>query len=127
MVDDAQWEKGLAVVDRVYGPGSRGMMEPHRASPFVSDIVGYQFAEVWGDDALSIRDKRLMVLGATAMLGRADLVEIQIGGAITNGEFTDEQLAQIPRFLLTYAGAGNVTAVFQAITAAQAKAKAKAG
>jgi 4-carboxymuconolactone decarboxylase len=125
MVDDATWEKGLAVVDRVYGPGSRAMMEPHRASPFVSDIVGYQFAEVWGDDTLSIRDKRLMVLGATAMLGRADLVEIQIGGAITNGEFTDEQLAQIPRFLLTYAGAGNVTAVYQGISAAQAKAKAK--
>lgn len=124
MIDDVQWEKGLAVVDRVYGPGSREMMVPHRGSPFVSDIVGYQFAEVWGDDTLSIRDKRLMVLGATAMLGRADLIEIQISGAMTNGEFTDEQLAQIPRFLLTYAGAGNVTAVYQGIAAAQAKAKA---
>lgn len=124
MIDDVQWEKGLAVVDRVYGPGSREMMVPHRESPFVSDIVGYQFAEVWGDDTLSIRDKRLMVLGATAMLGRADLIEIQISGAMTNGEFTDEQLAQIPRFLLTYAGAGNVTAVYQGIAAAQAKAKA---
>ena len=70
---------------------------------------------------LSIREKRLMVLGATAMLGRQDLIEIQMTGALVNGEFTDEQLEQIPLFLLFYAGAGNTTAVFRGIEAAKAR------
>jgi 4-carboxymuconolactone decarboxylase len=64
-----------------------------------------------------------MVLGATAMLGRADLIEIQVSGALANSEFTEEQLEQIPLFLLFYAGAGNTTALFRGIEAARATAK----
>ncbi len=119
------WNEGLKVVDAVYGPGSSAMMAGMENSPFVSEIVINQFGKVWADPALSIRDKRLMVLGATAMLGRADLVEIQMGGALANGEFTDEQLDQLPLFMLFYAGAGNTTMLLRGIEAARAKAKAK--
>jgi 4-carboxymuconolactone decarboxylase len=66
-----------------------------------------------------------MVLGATAMLGRADLIEIQVSGALANSEFTEEQLEQIPLFLLFYAGAGNTTALFRGIGAARATAKSQ--
>jgi alkylhydroperoxidase/carboxymuconolactone decarboxylase family protein YurZ len=52
-------------------------MQNHLA---VAEIVGHQFGDVWAHPALSIRDKRLRVLGATAMLGRADLIEIQVSG-----------------------------------------------
>lgn len=122
---EEQWEKGLAVFDQVYGPGASEMVKPFKDSPFNQEIVANQFGNLWGNPALSIRDKRLMVLGATAMLGRADLVEIQMKGALTNGEFTDEQLEQIPLFMLFYAGAGNTTALFRGIEAAKAKIKAK--
>jgi 4-carboxymuconolactone decarboxylase len=122
-----RWNEGLKVVEAVYGPGSSSMMEGQENSPFVAEIVGHQFGDVWAHPALSIREKRLLALGATAMLGRADLVEIQMTGALTNGEFTEEQLQQIPLFMLFYAGAGNTTALFLGIEAAKAKAKAKAG
>jgi 4-carboxymuconolactone decarboxylase len=122
-----RWNEGLKVVEAVYGPGSSSMMEGQENSPFVAEIVGHQFGDVWAHPALSIREKRLLALGATAMLGRADLVEIQMTGALANGEFTDEQLQQIPLFMLFYAGAGNTTALFRGIEAARAKAKAKAG
>ena len=115
------WEKGLEVFDKVYGPGSSAMVLPYKDSPFNQEIVGNQFANVWGNEAFSIREKRLMVLGATAMLGRADLVEIQMTGALINEEFTEEQLEQIPLFLLFYAGAGNTTAIFRGIEAAKAR------
>lgn len=115
------WEKGLEVFDRVYGPGSSAMVLPYKDSPFNQEIVGNQFANAWGNEAFSIREKRLMVLGATAMLGRADLVEIQMTGALQNEEFTEEQLEQIPLFLLFYAGAGNTTAIFRGIEAAKAR------
>lgn len=121
MMSDKNWEKGLEVFDAVYGPGTSAMVEPYKDTPFNQEIVGNQFANCWGNEAFSIREKRLMVLGATAMLGRADLVEIQMTGALVNEEFTEEQLEQIPLFLLFYAGAGNTTAVFRGIEAAKAR------
>ena len=120
-MSEKNWEKGLEVFDAVYGPGTSTMVEPYKDTPFNQEIVGNQFANCWGNEAFSIREKRLMVLGATAMLGRADLVEIQMTGALVNEEFTDEQLEQIPLFLLFYAGAGNTTAVFRGIEAAKAR------
>ncbi|WP_404477017.1 carboxymuconolactone decarboxylase family protein [Novosphingobium sp. BL-52-GroH] len=122
-IDEAQWQKGLEVFDQVYGPGSSEMTRPYRDSSFNQEIVGNQFANLWGSEVLSMREKRLLVLGATAMLGRPDLVEIQMNGALINGEFTDEELDFIPLFVLFYAGAGNTTAVFRGIEAAKARRK----
>ena len=125
-MNETNWEKGLEVFDAVYGPGTSDMVKPFKDTPFNQEIVGNQFANLWGNPAFSIREKRLMVLGATAMLGRQDLVEIQMVGALVNGEFTDEQLEQIPLFLLFYAGAGNCTAMFRGIEAAKARVAAMA-
>jgi 4-carboxymuconolactone decarboxylase len=123
-VSKENWAKGLKVFDKVYGPGTSAMMAPYEDNPFNQEIIGNQFANLWGNDAFTVREKRLMVLGATTMLGRQDLVEIQMTGALVNGEFTDEQLEQIPLFLLFYAGAGNCTALFRGIEAAQARVAA---
>jgi 4-carboxymuconolactone decarboxylase len=125
-IDEAQWQKGLEVFDKVYGPGTSAMTLPFRDSSFNQEIVGNQFANLWGSDIFSMREKRLLVLGATAMLGRPDLVEIQMNGALTNDEFTDEELDFLPLVLLFYAGAGNTTAVFRGIEAAKARRKERA-
>jgi 4-carboxymuconolactone decarboxylase len=97
----AKWDAGLKVMDQVYGPGFSEMMVGQEFAPMPRDVVTYQFLEMWADPTLSIRDKRLLVMGATAMLGRADLIEIQVGGAIANEELTEEQLMQIPRLMMT--------------------------
>jgi 4-carboxymuconolactone decarboxylase len=120
MTDD-QWEKGLRVTDEVFGHGFKEMMVPLKDAEFIQEIVANQFGNLWADPAMSIRDKRLMALGATTMLGRADLIESQIAGGLINGEFTPEQLAFIPLFMLFYAGAGNTTALFRGIEAAKAQ------
>jgi 4-carboxymuconolactone decarboxylase len=120
-----KWNDGLKVFEAVYGPGSASIVNGQEDSPFVAETVAHQFCDVWGDPALSIRDKRLLVLGATSMLGRQDLIEIQMMGALANDEFTVEQLQQIPLFMLFYAGAGNTTVLFRGIETARAKAKAK--
>lgn len=117
-------EKGLETFDAVYGPGAKEMTLPYMDRPFNQEIVGNQFGNLWSHPAMSIRDKRLMVLGATAMLGRQDLIEIQMTGALINEEFTPEQLDLIPLFLLFYCGAGNTTAVFRGIEAAKARVAA---
>lgn len=123
-MNEEQWQKGLETIDQVYGPGFHKLMEPLKDSRFSQEIVSNQFANLWADPALSVRDKRLMVLGATAMLGRADLIETQMIGALINEEFTAEQLDLIPHFMLFYAGAGNTTALFRGIEVAKAKVQA---
>ncbi len=120
---DERWQQGLASVDKVYGGGASAMMQGMEGEPFVSEIVRHLFGEVWSRPGLSMRDKRLLVLGATTMLGRSDLIAIQLAGAIVNGEFTDEQLRELPLLMLFYTGAGNTTALQQGIAAAKAKAK----
>ena len=102
---------------------SARIMEPFKEALFHQEIVANQFGNLWADPALSVRDKRLMVLGATVMLGRADLIETQMVGALINGEFTSEQLDLIPLFMLFYAGAGNTIALVRGIEAAKAKVK----
>jgi 4-carboxymuconolactone decarboxylase len=121
--DADRWNRGLEMVDEVYGQGSSAMMKGMEKSPFAGEIVRHLFGEIWSRSELSMRDKRLLVIGATAMLGRADLVTVQVAGAIANDELTEAQLAEIPLLMLFYAGAGNTMALQQGILAAQAKAK----
>ncbi len=122
MSNKEKWNKGLEIVDAVYGPTSQSMMAGMNEIPFVAETVEHVFADIWARPALSMRDKRLLVIGATAMLGRPDLIEVQVAGAIVNGELTEEQLADLPLLMLFYSGAGNATALHRGILAAKARA-----
>jgi 4-carboxymuconolactone decarboxylase len=119
---DARWRKGIEIVEKVYGPGSSAMMRGREAEPYVDEAVSHLFGEIWSRPGLSIRDKRLLVIGMTAMLGRADLIAIQVAGAIVNGELNDDELNEMPLLTMFYAGAGNATALTQGIKDAKATA-----
>ena len=106
--DEAQMQRGYKMVDAVYGEGSSDVM-----------AVGHLFGDIWSRPHLSLRDRRLLVLGATAALGRKDLVEIQVRGALANGEFTDAELDEAALMLAFYVGWGNGSATWQGIAAAQ--------
>ena len=47
-MNEENWAKGLEVFDAVYGPGTSAMVTPFKASPFNQEIVGNQFANLWG-------------------------------------------------------------------------------
>lgn len=121
-------EKGLAMMDTVYGPGFSEQIRPATPMPFAGETVKHLFGEIWSRPGLSLRDRRLVVLGATAMLGRADLVETQVRGALLNDELTHEELEEIALQLAFYAGWGNTTNLWTGIQAAKksvAEEKAK--
>jgi len=120
--DDA-FAKGLAMLDAVYGPGQSAQMEELRDDPYVTNTVTNLFASIWSRPNMSIRDRRLLVIGATAMLGRPDLIETQVRGAIVNAELNPEQLLEIPLHLAYYVGWGNSSALFRGIKAAIASVK----
>lgn len=117
-----KWAKGIEMFDAVYGKGSSAMVEAAPRSPYLDEMVEHLFGDIWASGELSMRDKRLMVIGATTMLGRADLLEIQIAGAILNGELTDAQFEEMKLLMLFYAGAGNTTALSRGIDMARKRA-----
>jgi alkylhydroperoxidase/carboxymuconolactone decarboxylase family protein YurZ len=71
-----------------------------------------------------VRDRRLLVIGATAALGRADLIEVQIKGALERGELKKPELDEIGLHLAFYVGWGNSTALMRGIQAALARFEA---
>lgn len=117
-----KWAKGIEVFNAVYGKGSSEMVEDVPRNLLIEETVEHLFGDVWASSALSMRDKRLMVIGATTMLGRVDLLEIQIAGAIMNNEFTDEQFEEMKLLMMFYAGAGNSSALNRGIDAARKRA-----
>jgi 4-carboxymuconolactone decarboxylase len=66
------------------------------------------FAEVWGRDVLSIRDRRLLVMGTIAAVGAFDAWAIQARAALKRGELTPEELRETLVMLAPYAGYPNV-------------------
>ncbi|MCW2863652.1 MAG: hypothetical protein JWP48_5360 [Actinoallomurus sp.] len=110
-------ERGLKMMDEVYGPGFSDTM-PAERSPMLDDTIGHLFGEIWSRPGLSVRDRRLLVLGATAALGRADLIEIQVRGALANDELTAEQLREAVLHLHYYVGWGNGTQLHTGVEAA---------
>ncbi|MGW0037706.1 carboxymuconolactone decarboxylase family protein [Gordonia sp. NPDC003376] len=71
---------------------------------FFAHTADQVFGEVWSREGLSIRDRRLILLGALAQAGQIDVAEIQAGSALGNGELTPEQLEEISLFLCYYVG-----------------------
>ena len=114
--DDA-FARGLEMMDRVYGEGFSDTV-PRTSDPLGNEVVAHVFGDVWSRPGLSIRDRRLLVIGATAALGRADLLEVQVRGALANDELSEKALREIPLQLMYYLGIGNAGLISGAISRA---------
>lgn len=91
--------KGLEKMKEVYGWDM-----PDFPSDYFSFTVDHLFGTVWNRPGLSLRDRRLLVLGALSALGLEDLIEIQINATLTNEELTEDQVREIAIFLTHYVG-----------------------
>ncbi|WP_019546644.1 NAD(P)-binding domain-containing protein [Streptomyces sulphureus] len=113
--------KGLEMMDRVYGAGfSEQMPARPTGDPYLDETVQHLFADVWARPGLSVRDRRLLVLGATAALGRSDLIRVQVEGALAGEELDIVQLREAVLQLALYVGWGNATAVHTGVSEALA-------
>jgi 4-carboxymuconolactone decarboxylase len=122
---DEEFEHGLDVIDQIYGPGVRGPMEQLYGDPMVNETARTLFGKVWTRPGLSVRDRRLIVLGITATLSRPDLIETQMLGALRNGEVDEAALKEAILIIAFYAGWPNSTAVNRGVGAALATFKAE--
>jgi 4-carboxymuconolactone decarboxylase len=91
--------RGLETMSAVYGwdfqdgPGD-----------FFGYTADHLFADIWNRPGLSVRDRRLLLIGMLAGTGSIDVLGIQVPAAHRNGELDDDALREIVIFLSHYAG-----------------------
>ncbi|MFE3794053.1 carboxymuconolactone decarboxylase family protein [Nocardia tengchongensis] len=92
-------QRGLAKMAEVYGWEFKDGPGDHFAV-----TADHLFADIWSRTALSLRDRRLLLLGALTAQGLFDVAEIQVGAALRNDELGPEQLREVALFLGYYIG-----------------------
>ena len=95
-------ERGLEMMKKVYAGDV--VVPPEGASPFADLMLEQVFAEVWTRPALSVRDRRLLIMGVIACMGEGVTWGIQAKAALKNGELTPDQLREALIQLAQYAG-----------------------
>jgi 4-carboxymuconolactone decarboxylase len=105
----AAYAKGAAMMDRVYN-GAVPVL-PEGTMVFNDVMMRTLFAEVWDRDVLSVRDRRLMLMGVIAAAGASDVWRIQAAAALSNGELTPDELRETLVILAPYAGYPNVASL----------------
>jgi 4-carboxymuconolactone decarboxylase len=102
MADAARRARGAEMLAKVYAGDV--VVPPEGASAFADLMLEQVFAEVWTRPALSIRDRRMLIMGAIAALGESMTWKIQVRAAIKNGELTAEQAREALLQLVQYVG-----------------------
>ena len=97
--DPERRRRGLETMAEVYG---------WEVSDGDGDFFGYTvehlFADIWNRPGLSMRDRRLLLLGMLVGNNDHDVVPLQLGAAYGNGELDEEAMREIAVFLTHYAG-----------------------
>ena len=95
--------KGEAKFDEVYC-GDLGTLPAPGVSPFIDYMLETLFGVLWQDATLSIRERRLLLLGVLAAQGEDAALAIHLRAAVKRGELTAAQLQAMATFLTQYVG-----------------------
>ena len=97
--DAARRQRGLAMMKDVYGWDI-----PHVEGVFVESTVDHLFADVWAEGTMSIKERRLMLIGMAVAGGMEDVASLQLDAAVRLGELDADDLRSIVVFVAHYAG-----------------------
>ncbi len=96
-------DKGVEKLRAVYG-GQLPTPPAEGEDEFYDYMLETLFGQLWSDPALSVRDRRLALLGVIAAQGEEMTFKIQARAAMLNGELSAEQLEKLVLFLTQYVG-----------------------
>ena len=123
MADPERRKRGAEMLSKVYAGDV--VVPPEGQSAFADLMLEQVFAEVWTRPALSVRDRRLLIMGVIAGMGESMTWGIQAKAALKNGELTPEQAREAHLQLTQYVGypraAGLLGATEEAIREATTK------
>lgn len=95
---DERRERGRDQMRRVYGWD----IEP--TTPFEVATVDHLFGEVWAEGTLSVRDRRLVLIGLAAGSNLEEVAALQVDAALSLGELDADDVRALVVFLAHYAG-----------------------
>ncbi len=109
---ETAYERGTRKINEVYAGKVTAM--PEGTMAFNDVMMKSLFAEVWDRDVLSIRDRRLMIMGVIAAQGQTDVWKIQAAAALERDELSPDELRETLISLAPYAGYPNVAPLIMA-------------
>lgn len=124
MSDLEKRKKGVETFNKVYGEALQFVVPAPGASRSVDFMMESLFADLWSNEVLSFKERRLLLLGAIAAQGEDTTFKIHADAALYNGEITPEQLHEILIFLTQYVGyprASKLTTVVNELAAKHGK------
>jgi len=108
MADPERRQRGIEMIKKVYA----GDVEPPPEGTVFTDIMLEQvFAEQWARDVMSIRDRRILLLGIIAEKGEPMTFGIQVKAALKNGELSPDELRELLLMIAQYSGYPRAAAV----------------
>ena len=96
--------RGAKMLGEVYKNILSADAEKPTGDAFFDLMLENLFGEIWARDVMSIRDRRLVLMGAIANQGQFDVYEIQCLAALNTEQLTPEQLREIPILMTQYIG-----------------------
>lgn len=102
MNDSERWKLGEETIKKVYAGDV--LVPPEGSYAFSDNMLKQLFAELWTRDTLSMRDKRILLLGIIAEKGEAATFKIQVKASLKNGEMTAAEARELLLFIAPYAG-----------------------
>lgn len=121
MSNSERWKKGEETIKDVYAGDV--VTAPEGTYPFSDIMLETLFAEIWTRDILSMRDKRILLLGMIAAQGQPDTFKIQTKAAIKRGEMTAEEIRELHIFIAQYCGYPKAAALVTPMETAIAEAQ----
>jgi 4-carboxymuconolactone decarboxylase len=113
MADKYDRQKGIELFNTVYCGDLPAPPEPG-VNKFNDFMLETLFGELWADETLSIRDRRLLLLGAIAAQGEDGTFSIQARSALKRGELSKKELETLIVFLTQYIGYPKGSKMFMA-------------
>ncbi len=101
MSDSDRRARGLKMLEEVY---AGDVVTPPEGYAFTDVMLEQLFAEVWTRDVLSIRDRRLLLMGIIAEKGETLTFGFQAKAALKRGELTPDELRETLLMIAQYAG-----------------------
>jgi 4-carboxymuconolactone decarboxylase len=101
-------KRGVEMLEEVY---AGDVTAPPEGNVFTDVMLEQVFAEVWSRDVLSIRDRRLLLLGIIAEKGEPMTFGIQVKAALKRGELTAAEVRELLLMIAQYAGYPRAAAI----------------
>ncbi|HUR13358.1 MAG TPA: carboxymuconolactone decarboxylase family protein [Mycobacteriales bacterium] len=92
--------RGMETMAEVYAWGQ----VPDVPGEFFRVTAEHLFGDVWNREGLTVRERRLMLLGVIAALGETAVLPVQLDAALARDELTPDQLRETAVFLAHYVG-----------------------